>query len=295
MQKSVVTVRAVLLGLVLIPINSYWIVQMESVHYAAHSTNYSLFFNTVCNLLVLTAANVPLRKISPTLAFSQTELLTIYIMLNLSAALVGSGMMQLLPPAMAAPFGLATPENEWKQLFGQYIPTWLAITDQRTLDAYITGVKTESSLYVARHLEAWLGAVLIWSGFISVLMFVLICVNVIIRRQWTDREKLTYPITQLPFEMASPTGGLFRNKLFLIGFASVGAVNVINGLHSFFPALLNLRVKPYDLAPFFTAEPWSALGYTPFTFRPFLAGLIFLIPLDMSFSCWFFFFSGRRS
>ena len=85
---------------------------MESVHHSAHSTHYSLFFSTVCNLLVLTAANVPLVKFSPRLAFSQAELLTIHIMLNLSAALVGSGMMQLLPPAMAAPFGLATPDNE---------------------------------------------------------------------------------------------------------------------------------------------------------------------------------------
>ena len=131
---------------------------------------------------------------------------------------------------------------------------------------------------------------LIWSAFISVLMFVLICVNVIIRKQWTDREKLTYPITQLPFEITSLSGGLFRNKLFLIGFALVGAVNAINGLHFFYPVLPYLRVKPYDLAPFFSAEPWNALGYTPLTFRPFLAGLIFLIPLDMSFSCWFFFF-----
>ncbi len=61
---------------------------MESVCYSAHSTHYSLVYSTICNLLVLTAANVPLKKLSSKFAFGQAELLTIYIMLNLSAALV---------------------------------------------------------------------------------------------------------------------------------------------------------------------------------------------------------------
>ena len=89
----------------------------------------------------LTLISQLFRKLSPNLGFRQSELLTIYIMLNLSAALVGHSMLQILPPTMAAPLGLATLENEWSQLFGQYIPTWLAISDPPTLEAYIQGTK----------------------------------------------------------------------------------------------------------------------------------------------------------
>ena len=48
--------------------------------------------------------------------------------------------------------------------------------------------------------------VLIWTGFIATLLFVMQCINVILRKQWTDRERLSYPIIQLPLEMTDRRG-----------------------------------------------------------------------------------------
>ena len=67
--------------------------QMEAVYYSAHSTTYSLFFNTICSLLVLVAVNVPLRKIDVNLALNREELIAIFVMLNQSSALVGHSML----------------------------------------------------------------------------------------------------------------------------------------------------------------------------------------------------------
>jgi hypothetical protein len=288
--RTGVTWRAVLIGLILIPINSYWIVQMEAVYYSAHSTTFSLLFNAIFTLLILILLNIPLRKLYSNLALKEGELLTIYIMLCQASALAGHSMMQILPPNMAAPLGLATPENEWQELFWRYIPKWLAVSDERALEGYIKGFKKESTLYTVRHIKAWLTPVVVWSVFICVFMFVMICLNIIIRKQWTDRERLTYPIAQLPFEMTDRAFFSFRNKLMWISFMVVGGINLVNGLHFLFPTVPYLRVRPYDLGVFFTNKPWNAMGYMPLTFRPFLIGLIFLIPLDISFSCWFFFF-----
>ena len=285
-----VTWRAVLIGLILIPINSYWVVQMESVYYSAHSTLFSLLFNVVFTLLVLITLNILLQKLSANLAFKQGELLTIYIMLCQASALAGHSMMQILPPTIVAPFGLATPENEWQELFWRYIPKWLAVSDGRALEEYIEGFTGESTLYTIRNIKAWLIPVIVWSAFICTLMYAMICINIIIRKQWTDRERLTYPIAQLPFEMTDRAFFSGRNKLMWLSFMVVGGINLINGLNFFFPAIPYLRVRPYDLGAFFTSKPWNAVGYMPLTFRPFLIGLIFLIPLDISFSCWFFFF-----
>ena len=189
--------------------------QMEAVYYSAHSTLVALFFNVVCSLLVLIVINVPLERFMPNLAFNRSELLTIYIMLNLSSALVGHSMLQILPPTMAAPLALATPENDWENLFGRYLPEWLALNDKQALGGYIRDMKKgEPTLYTARHIEAWLVPVFMWSLFVCALMFVMLCINIIIYKQWTDREKLAYPITQLPFEMVNPASGLFRNRLF---------------------------------------------------------------------------------
>ena len=47
MPNRAVTWRSVLLALLLLPINAYWVVQMEVVRYSAHPTTISLLFNTV--------------------------------------------------------------------------------------------------------------------------------------------------------------------------------------------------------------------------------------------------------
>jgi len=201
-------------------------------------------------------------------------------------------MLQILPATMAAPLALATPENDWRDLFWRYIPQWLAISDERALEGYVRGVKKgEPSLYLPRNIEAWLMPVLAWSAFVVVLMFVMLCINIIIRKQWTDREKLTYPIAQLPFEMTKPGTRLFSSRLFWLRFSFVGLIGIINGLSFFFPNVPYLRNSPpFDLAVYFTTKPWNALGKTALLIRPFILGLVFLIPLDIAFSFWFFFF-----
>ena len=244
-QRTSVTWRSVILALFLIPLNAIWIMQMEAVYYSAHSTLIALFFNVVCNLLILILLNVPLRRLSPKLAFSQGELLTIYVMLSLSSALVGHSMIQILPATMAAPLALATPENDWHDLFWRYVPKWLAISDERALEGYVRGVKKgEPTLYLTRNIEAWLPPVIAWSLFIIALMFVMICINIIIRKQWTDREKLTYPIAQLPFEMTNQGAKLFNRKLFWLSFSIVGLIGIINGLSFYFPNVPYLRNSP---------------------------------------------------
>ena len=289
-SKAPVRIHAVFVAIFLIPMNSYWIMQMEAIHYSGHATLVALFFNTICSLLMLIFFNIPLRSFSPNLAFNRNELLTIYVMLNLSSGLVGHSMLQILPVSIAAPFGLATPENEWKELFSQHIPTWLAVHDERTLEEYIGVLKSESTLYKSRHLKAWFVPILVWSVFVFFLMSIMICINIIVQKQWTDREKLTYPIARLPFEMTAPSSKLFKNKLFLISFTVISLIGVINGFHFLFPSVPYLQIRPYDLSSLFTTKPWNEIGKIVLTVRPFLIGLIFLIPLDIIFSCWFFFF-----
>ncbi len=102
-QRISITWKAVLISLILIPLNSYWIIQMESVYYSGHSTSVALFFNVVFTVFILIILNVPLRKLFPKMVFNQGELLIVYIMLSQASALAGHSMMQILPPSMVAP------------------------------------------------------------------------------------------------------------------------------------------------------------------------------------------------
>ena len=152
-----VTSRAVLLGILLLPANAYWLVLMEVVRYAGHPTSISLFFNAVFELAVLIAANSGVRRFWPRLALSPGELLTVYIMLALASAIAGHDMIEVLVPIMAHAHYFARPENGWTTSILPHLPGWLVVSDPLALKAFYTGA---SSLYDQRNLLAWLGPVL---------------------------------------------------------------------------------------------------------------------------------------
>ena len=143
--KSPITFRAVFIGIALIPLNSYWILHLSYIWDSNRPTSLALLFNVLFTLLVLIAINAILRRIRPSLAFSQSELLTIYAMLCQASVFAGRDMLQVLVPIMGNGFWYATPENEWAQLFHQHLPDWLVVGDLDILRGFYEG---ESTLYI---------------------------------------------------------------------------------------------------------------------------------------------------
>lgn len=280
-----VTPRALIVALLLMVPNSYFVVGAEVLWEQGLPTRIALFYSVVFIMFIVTLLNVPLEKFLPKAALTRAELLFIYIMLSLGASLTSTDMLQGLMVTMGHPFWFATPENDWKNLFGQYIPKWLAIEDMHVLKGFYRG---DSTLYIAKHIKVWMSRALIWSSFTIVLVFTLLCINVILRKQWVEREKLTYPIIQLPLEMTRGYS-FFKNKLLWLGFILAGGIDVLNGLSHLYPIIPSVPVKSLNIAPFFTEKPWNAIGWTLISFYPFLIGFSYLVPLDLCFSIWFFF------
>jgi len=94
-----VTWRSLLLGTVLVPLNAYWVVQMEIIRYSAHPTTISLFFNVIFIILVLAMLNLLVARIRPRWALTQAELMAVYMMLALGSSLCGHDMVQVLTPS----------------------------------------------------------------------------------------------------------------------------------------------------------------------------------------------------
>lgn len=252
------------------------------------SATITLIYNVVFSVLILIAFNFFLLRFLPRFSFSQGELLTIYIMLNIASVISSHFTLQVLIPIIPHAFGFATPENEWKELFFRYIPKWLSIDNEKVLSDFYRG---ESTLYTAEHIKGWLEPVLWWSAFLFALLLVMLCLNVIIRKRWTEQEKLSYPLIRLPLEMTDETQGLFRKKLMWLAFALAALINLLNGLHFLWPTVPSIiSGVQYDISRFFTEKPFSAIGWTPVCIYPFAIGVAFFMPLDLSFSCWFFYF-----
>ena len=290
--RSKVSIRwwVFLLGAILIAVNSLWIARTEALDYSGFPTVASLFFNVIFSLLVLIFVNSGVRRMNPRLALNQAELMIIYGMLVTGSSLVGHDTMQMLVPSIAHAKFFANNSNQWDKLIVPQLPHWLTITTpSEALTHYEIG---NSTLYTWSHLKLWATPVAAWSVFLLSILFSQLAINVLLRKQWVEHERLTYPVIQIPMLITENGGAskVFRSKLFWIGFAISGGIDILNGLHQFYPLLPLINVKITNLTPIFeNQKPWSGIGQLLFTLYPWVIGLSYFMPTNMAFSCWFFF------
>jgi hypothetical protein len=140
---------------------------------------------------------------------------------------------------------------------------------------------------------AWLVPMGWWVLYFAVFVAVCLCLSVLLRRQWADRERLNFPLTQVPLAMTSPKTPLFQSRLLWLGLALAGSVDALNNLTMIYPAVPAINVSYRDLAVTLNTWgfPWSQIQWGAFgiSFYPFVIGLGFLMPQDMLFSFWFFY------
>ena len=286
--RHLIRPRAFILGLILIPANQYWVLMMEKVRTGPYSAVISIFVNIVFVLTCLCAINAVLRRRLPALALTQAEMLVVYAMLGISTALAGHDMIPGLAAMMAYPYRFADGFNQWEGTFFSYLPKWAIVSDRQVLKPLFEG---ESSLFAVNHLQTWLMPIFWWMLFIMALALVMMCVNTLVRKQWVEHERLTFPIVQLPVAMTDPVGDMWRSRIFWIAFGIAFAIELINGLSMYFPAVptFNMTERDHDLAAGFTSLPWKAIGWLPYSFYPFVIGLGYLLPTDLVFSTWFFY------
>jgi hypothetical protein len=280
-----ISLRAVLLGLVLIPVQA-WFCTWTQIIWQSHPGTVSLYFNAVVTLLVLVAANFVLRRVAPKVALSAGELGVIYVMQALCTALFDHDQLHNLVPLVAAPVWNATPDNKWGDLFGQFLKPWFTPTDQHVLWAYFD---SRMPILQTPYWRGWVAPALMWSLFMFAMWVTMLSLNALFRRNWTDESKLSFPIVQLPLEMINPRRELYRSKLMWIGFGIAAIIDVVNGLHVMYPSVPSFLGSYYDLGAHMRSMPWQAIGWTPMNVFPFAVGLAFFIPLDLAFSCWFFY------
>ena len=279
--------RGFVVGLMLLPPSLLFQFSMEpAAGTGPYISTISLFFNVVFILAFVALSNAAVRKLSPPLALNRAELTIVYVILTVGTSIMGHDMLQVLIPIMTVGYWFANPQNHWDTMLDNTTPSWLTIYDKQVLYGYYNGATT---LYQRPVITAWLMPILWWTGFVVVLVFVMVCISVLLRPLWAERERLTFPIIQLPLELTNPETSLLRNRLMWAGFAIAGGIDLINGISFIYPSVPTIPMN-IDLMRFIPDMPWSGIGWLPVTFYPAVIGLSFLMPLDLLFSCSFFFF-----
>lgn len=271
----------------LMPALALWVVQSELIWYSGHSTAISLFYHVTFTLFVLSLANLWVRKHWPKRALTPPELMVIYMMLSIAGTFCSHDLQQVLVPMLGFPKLAANPQNRWDELILPYVPKWSIVSTFDVLPGLAVG---NSSLYDRQVLAAWAKPLAFWFAFLMALMGALLCINVFFRQPWTEKERLSFPIIQIPMMISGGLPQLLKNRLFWLAFAIVAFIDTVNGFHFFFPNIPEIPiVKAFLFRDYFVERPWNAIANTEINLYPFVIGLVFLIPTDLAFSCWFFF------
>jgi len=216
------------------------------------------------------------KRWHPRTALRPPELITVYVMMIVACVVPTLGLTAQLLPVLGAVTYYANPGNGWDRLIHPHLHPLLIPRDKEAVRLFFEGKPGATVPW-----EVWLPPLLVWMPLILLLYFVMIAVMVIFRRQWMDRERLAFPVTQLPLEMVNEQEPLLRKSLFWMGFALPFVVGSLIALHHYAPAVpapqLNVSVPLFR-----ETVQWSLRLSFP------MLGFFYLANLDALFSLWFF-------
>jgi hypothetical protein len=270
-----------LFGVVLVVADQYWVSSTWNGF-----TLTSLFINAVFITFALTALNSLLRRAHGHLALRPAELLLVYMMLAVATGAAGHDTIEMLTQVLGYTSQFATAENDWRSLFFRYLPSWLLVEDPLVTEGLY---RNGATFFEPRVLRAWTRPLMYWTLFLGVLYFGMMCANVILRKQWMERERLAFPVAQIPLGLIQPRGSSHGRRLFWTGFIGAAFLSVMNGLHRLVPSVPGPTYGKFDLGALFTEHPWNGIDVVYVEFLPFVMGIAFFIPLTLSFSIWFFY------
>jgi len=234
----------------------------------------------LCGLIAL---NLLLRRVRPSWTLSPGELITIYVALAISAGITG-GVWNWggnLAPSIAYPVWLAGPANRWAEIMWPYLPPGMTVMDRDALQGFFLG---SSSPYRWDVLLAWAQPIFWWTAWLTVTLWVTMCLSVIVRRRWVDEEKLPFPMTMLPVQLTEPGERIFHNPVFWIGIAVSVGMGLLDLLNFLVPTVPTIPTY-LDISTFLSNNrPWDAIRTTSLAWGPWQLGLSYLMPVDLTFS-----------
>jgi hypothetical protein len=243
--------------------------------------------------VLLLLGNCVIRRVRQQWALRPGELAVCYVMMVISAVTASRGAPRRLIPLLTSINYDATPVNRWQETFFAHLPRWLVPwnPDAGPMQPLVRG------LYEGLHdgepipWQPWIAPLARWSVVLMLVFGAFLFLSTLLRRQWTDHERLSFPLAQIPTELlrAETDRPLHRNGLLYLGAALPVLVHSINLWHN-----INANVPQLQLS-YLLCGVNSRLAVAPFnqmldlwlrfSFAAF--GFFLLLPTDVLFSFWF--------
>lgn len=274
-----ITIRAILIGAAL-SITLNFVAVRNYIIYNAYS-GFADHFNTVgvvWLLFILSLLNFALCSFTPRLCMRPVELVLVYAMLMVATAYPTMGFGGYLIPLISGVLYYAKPENRWDEILLPNLPRHLIPQDRFAVRWLFEGGVSSPQLSV------WITPLIWWSAFAIAWFILSTCIVAVFRRQWVEREKLVYPLAQVPAHLTFLTeegrsGSFYRNSLMWLGFVISLWLSTHNYLAQRIPALPPLKLT--------NIVQVQRLGISfNFGIDTLVIGLTYLINLDVALSVW---------
>ena len=258
------------------------------------SAIFSLMVAPISAMLILLVINIPLRVWTPKFALTQRDFIVIYGIVSVAAAIAGEwaevsfGIMTAIP--------LRPTEPMYRDYFAKYIPDWLAAKDLAQVGDIRGGGKDWH--YVLGKLPIFGPMFLGWGFMIISLCLAMLFINQLMRGAWCERERLTFPLIQLPVGLSEGggSGGMWQSKHMWIAFGIMFGIDILNGLNYLYPNLPAIPVKDlFYIDRAFKEPPLSNVGDFRISIFPYMAAIGLFIPSDLVLSVVVFFLLRKAS
>ena len=213
--------RALLLGACMTVVVNAWEICSS---YIWHSSRVNFGYLPMCLLMpfiiLILFINPALKLVAPRFRLRPDELIVIFSMGLIGSIFPGLGLGSFLIGIIAAPLYYASPENQWAEHLFSYVPRWMAPMQSYEAVQWFFEGRPEGA---RAPWEVWIVPALWWLLVIAAVFVTSTCLLVMLRKQWVVRERLAYPLAEIPMDLVRESSGVVpafaKNRLFWCGFA----------------------------------------------------------------------------
>jgi hypothetical protein len=243
------------------------------------------------SLLIFGLIRALLIKRAPRFAPTQAQILLIYVMLTIGTILSGPYQIRAFLPHLVS-------LQYWGRdgrVLGQYVPylpSWYAPRNPDAIRRYFEGSRSGEIPW-----SYWAVPLFWWSLFFLAVFLCVYAMISLIRNAWIRNERLSFPLLSVPLAMTVTDWSAFGNRrqrtvVFAFGFAVAFLFNGINILHVLVPSIPSLGFYS-TLQDVFHDKPWTAFNEVYFIYFLEAIGIGYFVPLEITFSVWFFYLLNR--
>ncbi|MDK1032366.1 MAG: hypothetical protein QGD94_10195, partial [Planctomycetia bacterium] len=250
-------------------------------------------------LLLILVVNPLLKGLLPGSQFAPSELVVIFTLSYVCCCIPGTGLMRFWMTLLTGGFFYQVNHPEWVPML-ERVPAWLfPSTDGNSeiVQNFWRGFGSGEITWEVwqRLISAWSVPMLTWGIFFLSVFTGSWCVVMLLRRQWVENEKLSFPLAQIALEIMRPPergllfNRLFRNKLLWITVGIVIFIHTLTALSSIFPYVPKISLK-LDLTQQFSNFPWNHAPWkiVVYSVSFTVVGVTYFMTTRCSFSLWFF-------